>query len=38
MASDPKLARIEGAIYVLPGQRVMLDSNLAVIYGVTRRF
>ncbi len=35
MASDRKLVRIEGAIYVLRGQRVMLDSDLAAIYGTS---
>jgi hypothetical protein len=37
MASNRKIARIESAIYLLRGQRVMLDSDLAAIYGVTTR-
>jgi hypothetical protein len=35
MTSRRKIARIESAIYFLRGQRVMLDSDLAAIYGVT---
>jgi ORF6N domain-containing protein len=35
MASDRKVASIESAIYLLRGQRVMLDSDLAAIYGTT---
>ena len=35
MTSDRKVASIESAIYLLRGQRVMLDSDLAAIYGVT---
>jgi hypothetical protein len=37
MASNRKIASIERAIYSLRGQRVMLDSDLAAIYGVTTR-
>src|ERR1043166_6492072 len=37
MASDRKPVSIESAIYVIRGQRVMLDSNLASIYGVSTR-
>ena len=35
MTSDRKLASIESAIYLLRGQRVMLDSDLAAIYGTS---
>jgi hypothetical protein len=35
MASDRKVASIESAIYLLRGQRVMLDSDFAAIYGTT---
>ena len=35
MTSDRKAARIESAIYSLRGQRVMLDSDLAAIYGTS---
>ena len=35
MTSDRKVASIESAIYSLCGQRVMLDSDLAVIYGTS---
>jgi hypothetical protein len=37
MASNRKIASIESAIYLLRGQRVMLDSDLAAIYGVTAK-
>src|SRR5205809_8074483 len=37
MASSRKIANIESAIYLLRGQRVMLDSDLAAIYGVATR-
>src|SRR6266545_1657742 len=37
MASNRKLASIESAIYLLRGQRMMLDSDLASIYGVTTK-
>src|SRR5437868_6872488 len=35
MTSDRKVASIESAIYVLRGQRVMLDSDLAAVYGTS---
>ena len=35
MTSDRKVASIESAIYWLRGQRVMLDSDLAAIYGTS---
>ncbi len=37
MASNRKIANIESAIYLLRGQRVMLDSDSAAIYGVATR-
>src|SRR5437762_5870829 len=37
MASSHKIDTIESAIYLIRGQRVMLDSDLAVIYGVTTK-
>jgi hypothetical protein len=37
MTSERKVASIESAIYFLRGQRVMLDSDLASIYGVTTK-
>ncbi len=37
MASDLKIASIESAIYLIRGQRVMLDSDLAAVYGVSTR-
>ena len=37
MASTRKISSIESAIYLLRGQRVMLDSDLAAIYGVSTR-
>jgi hypothetical protein len=37
MASNRKIASIESAICLLRGQRVMLDSDLAAIYGVTAK-
>jgi len=37
MTSDRKVASIEGAIYLIRGQRVMFDSDLAAIYGVTTK-
>jgi ORF6N domain-containing protein len=37
MASDRKSVRIETAIHLIRGQRVMLDSDLASIYGVSTR-
>jgi hypothetical protein len=35
MTSDRKVASIESAIYLLRGRRVMLDSDLAAIYGTS---
>jgi len=35
MTSDRKVATIESAIYSLRGQRVMLDSDLAAMYGTS---
>ena len=32
-----KIANVEGAIHLIRGQRVMLDSDLAAIYGVTTK-
>jgi hypothetical protein len=37
MASTRKISSIESAIYLLRGQRVMLDCDLAAIYGVSTR-
>jgi ORF6N domain len=37
MISERKVARIETAIHLVRGQRVMLDSDLAAIYGVSTR-
>jgi hypothetical protein len=37
MASNRKVAGIESAIYLFRGVRVMLDSDLAAIYGVTTK-
>jgi hypothetical protein len=37
MASNRKIASIESAICLLRGQRVVLDSDLAAIYGVTAK-
>src|SRR5919197_3620593 len=37
LASDGKIAQVENAIYLIRGQRVMLDSDLAAIYGVTTK-
>ncbi len=37
MASTRKISSIESAIYLLRSQRVMLDSDLAAIYGVSTR-
>ncbi|HEV3410201.1 MAG TPA: ORF6N domain-containing protein, partial [Chthoniobacterales bacterium] len=34
MPPDDRLTTVEDAIHVIRGQRVMLDSDLAVIYGV----
>jgi hypothetical protein len=35
MASAPKINKVENAIYLIGGQRVMLDSDLAAIYGTS---
>ena len=37
MASTRKIDNVEAAIYLIRGQRVMLDSDLAAIYGVTTK-
>src|SRR2546421_5199332 len=37
MSSHRKIADLEGAIHLIRGQRVMLDSDLAMIYGVTTK-
>jgi hypothetical protein len=37
MTSERKVASIENAIYLIRGQRVMLDSDLATVYGVTTK-
>jgi len=37
MTSKRKVASIENAIYLIRGQRVMLDSDLAAVYGVTTK-
>ncbi len=37
MTSRRKIAHLESAIYLLRGQRVMFDSDLAAIYGVTTK-
>jgi hypothetical protein len=37
MTSDRKVASIESAIYLIRGRRVMLDSDLAAVYGVTTK-
>lgn len=37
MASNRKIARVESAIHLIRGQRVMLDSDLASIYSVTTK-
>src|SRR5438309_1874399 len=37
MSSTRKIDNVESAIYLIRGQRVMLDSDLAVIYGVTTK-
>jgi hypothetical protein len=34
-STDARVTRIEGLIYLIRGQRVMLDSDLARVYGVT---
>jgi ORF6N domain len=35
MPSTHKIVNVEGAIYLIRGQRVMLDSDLAAIYGTS---
>ena len=37
VSSDRKIAHLENAIHLVRGQRVMLDSDLAAIYGVTTK-
>src|SRR6266496_753576 len=37
MSSHRKIANLQGAIHLIRGQRVMLDSDLAAIYGVTAK-
>jgi len=37
MSSHRKIANLQGAIHLIRGQRVMLDSDLAMIYGVTTK-
>jgi hypothetical protein len=37
MTSRRKIAQLESAIYLIRGQRVMFDSDLATIYGVTTK-
>ena len=37
MAADDRLTTVENAIHLIRGQRVMLDSDLAQIYGVTTK-
>jgi hypothetical protein len=37
MTSRRKIAQLESAIYLIRGQRVMFDSDLAAIYGVTTK-
>jgi hypothetical protein len=37
MAANRKIDNVEGAIYLIRGQRVMLDSDLATIYGVSTK-
>ena len=37
MSSTRKIDNVESAIYLIRGQRVMLDSDLAAIYQVTTR-
>lgn len=37
MSSHRKIANLESAIHLIRGQRVMLDSDLAAIYGVTTK-
>jgi hypothetical protein len=35
MASNRQIAKIQSAIYLIRGQRVMLDSDLAAVYGTS---
>jgi hypothetical protein len=37
MSSHRKIANLQGAIHLIRGHRVMLDSDLAMIYGVTTK-
>src|ERR1700757_2075382 len=37
MSSHRRIANLESAIHLIRGRRVMLDSDLAVIYGVTAK-
>jgi hypothetical protein len=37
MSSHRKIANLQGAIHLIRGQRVMLDFDLAMIYGVTTK-
>jgi hypothetical protein len=37
MTVHRKIANVEGAIHFIRGQRVMLDSDLAAVYGVTTK-
>jgi hypothetical protein len=37
MSSHSKIANVESAIHLIRGRRVMLDSDLAAIYGVTAK-
>jgi hypothetical protein len=37
MTSRRKIAQLESAIHLIRGQRVMLDADLAMIYGVTTK-
>jgi hypothetical protein len=37
MTTSRKIDKVESAIYLIRGQRVMLDSDLAAIYGVTTK-
>ena len=37
MSSHRKMANLESTIHLIRGRRVMLDSDLAAIYGVTAK-
>src|SRR5206468_7142175 len=37
MSSHRRIANLESAIHLIRGQRVMLDADLAMIYGVTTK-